>query len=204
MHLVEEAWRCLVGSRLRQRDVGGRARFACVTITLEETSGKDIGSAEHTRSIPRKRSAATVVFTDAEGRVLLCEPSYKQVWEAPGGAVEADESPRDGAVREVREELGLVVEPGRLVAVDYVPPIEGRTEGLIFVYDGGRLAEQQAASIRLADDELRSWAWCTVEVVHERMRPLVARRIEAALGAIREGRVVELENGYPVGTKPTE
>jgi 8-oxo-dGTP pyrophosphatase MutT (NUDIX family) len=174
-----------------------------VTITLEETSGKGIGSAEHTRSIPRKRSAATVVFTDDAGRVLLCEPTYKQVWEAPGGAVEADESPRDGAAREVREELGLVVEPGRLVAVDYVPPLEGRTEGLIFVYDGGRLSEEQTASIRLADGELRSWAWCTVEQAHERMRPLVARRIEAALAAIREGGVVELENGYPVGVKPT-
>ncbi|WP_369372334.1 NUDIX domain-containing protein [Promicromonospora sp. Populi] len=175
-----------------------------MTIALEETSGKDIGSAEHTRSIPQKRSAATMVFTDAAGRVLLCEPTYKQVWEAPGGAVEGNESPRDGAVREVHEELGLVVEPGRLVAVDYVPPIEGRTESLIFVYDGGHMADEQVAAIHLADEELRSWAWCTVDQVHERMRPLVARRIEAALGAIRDGGVVELENGYSVSTKLTE
>ena len=192
-----------MGLQLCQRDVDHSARFVSVTIALGETSGKDIGSAEHTRSIPQKRSAATVVFTDGAGRVLLCEPTYKQVWEAPGGAVEAEESPRDGAVREVREELGLVVEPGRLVAVDYVPPIEDRTEGLIFVYDGGGLTDEQAAAIQLADEELRSWAWCTVDQVHGRMRPLVARRIEAALGAIADGGVVELENGYPVGVKPT-
>lgn len=178
------------------------ATFGCMTITLDELSGKDIGSAEHTRQVPRKRSAATMVFTDGAGRVLLCEPTYKQVWEAPGGAVEADESPRDAAAREVREELGLVVEPGRIVAVDYVPPIGGRTEGLIFVYDGGRLTDEQTAAIRLAEGELKSWAWCTVEQVHERMRPLVARRIAAALGAVVEGGVVELENGYPVGAKP--
>ncbi|MBA8806363.1 NUDIX hydrolase [Promicromonospora sukumoe] len=173
-----------------------------MTITLEETPGKDIGSAEYTRSIPRKRSAATVLFSDGDGRVLLCEPSYKAVWEAPGGAIEADESPRDGAAREVREELSLVVEPGRLVAVDYVPPVEGRTEGLIFVYDGGSLTPEQTDTIRLAEGELKSWAWCTVEQVHQRMRPMVARRIEAALGAITDGGLVELENGYPVGVKP--
>ena len=97
-----------------------------------------------------------------------------------------------------------MVEPGRLVAVDYVPPIDGRTEGLIFVFDGGGLTDEQTAAIQLADGELRSWAWCTVDQVHERMRPLVARRIEAALGAIADGGVVELENGYPVGVKPTE
>ncbi|RPF21087.1 ADP-ribose pyrophosphatase YjhB (NUDIX family) [Myceligenerans xiligouense] len=192
----------LGGVRSLRRADSVKARFACVTITREETSAKDIGSAEHTRSIPQKRSAATVVFTDAAGRVLLCEPTYKQVWEAPGGAVEADESPRDGAAREVREELGLVVGPGRLVALDYVPPIEGRTEGLIFVYDGGRMTDEQAAAIQLPHEELRSWAWCTVDQVHERMRPLVARRIEAALDAIADGGVVELENGYAVGVKP--
>jgi hypothetical protein len=49
----------------------------------EPGQGKDIGSAEHTRTVPRKRSAATVLFTDGVGRVLICEPTYKEVWEAP-------------------------------------------------------------------------------------------------------------------------
>lgn len=165
---------------------------------------QDIGSAEYTHTIARKRVAATVVFTDHTGRVLLCEPTYKQVWEAPGGAVEADESPRDGAAREVREELGLAIDPGRLVAVDHVPAVGGRTEALVFVYDGGVLTEAQTAAVRLADDELRSWAWCTPEDVRERMRPLVARRILAALDAIVEGRVAELENDRTAAGKPAD
>lgn len=166
--------------------------------------GKNIGSAEHTRSIPTKRTAATVVFTDGQGRVLLCQPVYKDVAEAPGGAGETDESPWDTAVREVKEELGLVVELVRLVALDYVPELEGRTEGWIAVFDGGRLTAEQTAAIVLDSTELKSWSWCTVAEVRERMRPLVARRIEATLGAIASGATLYMENGYPVGTKPTE
>ncbi|MFI2486894.1 NUDIX domain-containing protein [Promicromonospora kroppenstedtii] len=165
---------------------------------------QDIGSAQHTHTVPRKRMAATVVFTDHTGRVLLCEPTYKQVWEAPGGAVELGESPRTAASREVREELGLDLGPGRLVAVDHVPAAAGRTEALVLVYDGGRLTGQQTAAIRLAEDELRSWAWCTVDEARERMRPLVARRIAAALRAITEGGVAELENGHPIAGPPAD
>jgi 8-oxo-dGTP diphosphatase len=53
---------------------------------------------------------------------LLVEPVYKDYWEIVGGCVEANESPRPGAAREVKEELGQTVVPGRLLVVDWVPP----------------------------------------------------------------------------------
>jgi ADP-ribose pyrophosphatase YjhB (NUDIX family) len=40
-----------------------------------------------------------VLFTTAADRVLLVEPAYKDYWEIPGGAVEANESPYEAAVR---------------------------------------------------------------------------------------------------------
>jgi 8-oxo-dGTP diphosphatase len=112
-------------------------------------------------ALPRKRMAAAVLFTDVQDRSLLVEPTYKDYWEIPGGIVEADESPYVAAKREVNEELGLLVDPGRLLAVDWVPPKPARTEGVIFVYDGGQLCDSQTASISLPRNELRSWAWCT-------------------------------------------
>lgn len=66
---------------------------------------------------------AAVLFTDPAGRVLLVEPTYKDYWEVPGGAVDADESPYDAAMRELKEELGLSVSPGRLLVVDWVPRV---------------------------------------------------------------------------------
>jgi ADP-ribose pyrophosphatase YjhB (NUDIX family) len=68
------------------------------------------------RSLPRKWMAAGVVIRDADGRVLMVEPTYKDAWEIPGGVVEADESPRAACRRELHEELGLPLEPGRCCA----------------------------------------------------------------------------------------
>jgi 8-oxo-dGTP pyrophosphatase MutT (NUDIX family) len=65
-----------------------------------------------TAKLATKRMAADCLFTDQAGRLRVLEPTYKSTWEIPGGVVERDESPRLAAQREVREELGLSVEPG--------------------------------------------------------------------------------------------
>lgn len=154
-------------------------------------------SGDYTATLARKRMAAAVLFTDAAGRALLVEPTYKDSWEIVGGCVELDESPRQAAIRELKEELGLARVPGRLLVVDWVPPRPGRTEGLMFVYDGGILDERDTAEISLPPPELRAWAWCAEAQIAERMSELVARRVIAALRARAEGTTVELENGFP-------
>ncbi|WP_240669700.1 NUDIX domain-containing protein [Actinoplanes solisilvae] len=57
------------------------------------------------------------------------EPTYKDYWEVPGGSVEADESPYATVVRELKEELGIAVQPGRLLVTDWVPPRPGSDRG---------------------------------------------------------------------------
>ncbi len=144
-----------------------------------------------TATLPRKRMGAALLFRDPAERILLVEPTYKPYWELPGGVVEAGESPRDAAAREITEELGLTVVPGRLLVVDWVPPRDGRTDGLMLVFDGGRFTDP----VRLAETELRSWAWCDPEEAGRRLLPLLARRAEAAGQAARAGITLYLEDG---------
>lgn len=154
---------------------------------------------DYTATLPRKRMGSGALFRDAAGRVLLVEPTYKDHWELPGGAVDGDESPLDAAVREVREELALTVTLGRLLVVDWVPPRPGRTEGVMFVFDGGVLTPATTARIRLPADELRSWAWCTAAEAEQRLSPLLARRTAAATAAAADGATSYLQDGNPIG-----
>lgn len=143
----------------------------------------------------RKRMAATVLYFDAAGRVLIVEPTYVPYWELPGGAVEADESPYAAACREVHEELGLSRPAGRLLAVDWVPPRPDRTEGVVLVFDGGELSADEIAALTVPPDELRGWAWCTADEAAGLLSPLLSRRLVAALDARNAGEVVYLEDG---------
>jgi 8-oxo-dGTP pyrophosphatase MutT (NUDIX family) len=132
------------------------------------------------------------------GRVLLVDPVYKEPWDLPGGAVEAEESPHAACRREVLEELGLDRPPGPVLAVDWVPSTPERPEGLVVVYDGGVLAAEEAAAIRLAEGELARFAFVDRDDVPGLVTPLLARRVAACLDAAGAGSVAALENGISV------
>lgn len=62
---------------------------------------------------------AGAVIRDADHRLLLVRrgrPPALGSWTLPGGRLEPGESPADAAAREVREETGLDVEVGELLA----------------------------------------------------------------------------------------
>jgi len=58
------------------------------------------------------------IITDGTGRLLLIKRGHEPEdgrWSLPGGRVRPGESDPDALVREVLEETGLRVEPGRLI-----------------------------------------------------------------------------------------
>ena len=62
--------------------------------------------------------AAAACIRDEEGRVLLVRRSDgDNLWSLPGGGMELGERAAETVVREVREEIGLEVEPVALIGV---------------------------------------------------------------------------------------
>lgn len=62
--------------------------------------------------------AAAACIWDGEGRILLLRRSDgDNLWSFPGGGMELGERAADAVVREVREEIGLKVEPMALIGV---------------------------------------------------------------------------------------
>ncbi|MEU4034846.1 NUDIX hydrolase [Streptomyces collinus] len=156
--------------------------------------------AAYIASLPRVLAGAATLFRDAEGRVLLVEPNYREGWALPGGTIESDddETPRQGARRETLEEIGLDREPGRLLTVDWVRG-PGRPPLVAYVYDGGVLTAAEFAAIRLQEAELLSWRLVARADVPEHLPGALGRRVLAALDVLAEGGgTAELENGVRV------
>jgi 8-oxo-dGTP diphosphatase len=177
-----------------------REQWAASAVTVVQVSvhrTELLPPGQYVASLARKRMAASAFFRDDQGRVLLVDPTYKEPWDLPGGAVEAEESPYAACRREVAEELGLDQAPGRVLAVDWVPSRPERPEGLIVVYDGGVLSAADADSIVLADGELAGFGFVAEPEVPELVTPLLARRIPSCLAAVTTGTVLSLENGSP-------
>jgi 8-oxo-dGTP diphosphatase len=147
--------------------------------------------------LPRIPASSGAMIFDATGRLLIANPTYKKHWTIPGGIMEDDgESPWEACRREVLEEVALVVEHGRLAAVDFLRPGTKEPGGMRFLFDCGVLADPVLAGIRLQESELSEYRLAEPAEALELLSGPLRRRVGAALAAGTQ--CVYLEDGLPV------
>ena len=173
------------GLRRVEKGHGDRDETASYVVLARLVSDPPLSEPESFRALlnsflPRKRAIGQMLVRDHDGRVLLCQLTYKRDWDLPGGVVEVGESPRLAVGREIEEELALDIEPGGLVLTDWLPPWGGWDDAVCLVFDGGRHDPAIIDDMVTEPREIRTAEFCTLEQVDERCADFTARRIRAA------------------------
>ncbi|WP_327316037.1 bifunctional GNAT family N-acetyltransferase/NUDIX hydrolase [Streptomyces sp. NBC_01235] len=129
----------------------------------------------------RDRPAGRVAVVDPGGAVLLfryCNNEDGVHWALPGGGLEEGESPREGALRELREETGWAdLEPGPLLCTwehEFTRVgILVRQHDHIYVTAGPR-REPAGSDLAAAHatDGILGWRWWTREELVEEAEPV--------------------------------
>lgn len=152
-------------------------------------------------SLPKKRvgAGALLFYKDT---LLIVQPTYNPGWLLPGGTVEGEESPYEGLLREVREELHLIIEPQELLCVDYISNRDVKGEYIQFLFSAKDLTEEQAQKIQLQEYELKDYNFKKIEDALTMLAPPVSRRVHSVLKYREENSgALYLENGLPLNLK---
>jgi len=144
--------------------------------------------------LPKKRMGSGALFLNEQGQILLVNPTYKPQWEIPGGIVEDNESPREACVREVEEELSLILSEPRLLCLDYTHARPERSESLMFIFWGGVLTAAEIGAIRLPMDELSEYRFVDVEEVSRLLTATLADRVLRSFEVIEQQGALYMES----------
>ncbi|MQY08318.1 NUDIX domain-containing protein [Actinomadura macrotermitis] len=157
---------------------------------------------QYVRTLPSATMYAALYFTDAAGDPFLLRSAQgPETWQFPGGNVEhGDATPFATAVRECREETGIVFEgPPVLLLTHFLPPRPAwpcAKVGLVF--DGGTLTPGVLDGVVLDPAEHTEWHVRPRAAWEAELSPRLRARLVALAEARRTGAAAYLCEPEPL------
>lgn len=107
--------------------------------------------------VEKRMSSGAVALVTSDDKVVVVKAHYKKYWSFPGGVVDAGETPRVAAAREVDEEVGIVLDPGQLEYKFVVDRVSDIAQTYQFVFEA-TIDAAQFDHLRPAEDEIEEIA----------------------------------------------
>ena len=150
--LVRPAW----------RTPGGQARWD--VDDLERQLDLPSGGAVHDPRAPLRPAIVAAIVTSKRGVLVERRHDGQPLWTFPAGEIEPGESPADAAVREAKEETGLLVKVSHSIGERNPHPVTGRH----MIYLAAR--PYQGTDVHNGDEaELAEVRWVTLAELSELM-----------------------------------
>jgi 8-oxo-dGTP pyrophosphatase MutT (NUDIX family) len=121
-------------------------------------------------SLEKRMSSSTVAIHDEHDRVLVVKANYKHYWSFPGGIIDAGETPLEAGIREVSEEVGLMLEKDSLTFTFVVDRVSSVAQTYQFVFDA-KVDATVFDSIVLEAEELDEFALVSRQQIIDGDRP---------------------------------
>ena len=134
--------------------------------------------------LPKKRVIGQGLLRSTDGRVLVCQLTYKRDWDLPGGVVDPGESPATCVAREIREELGLELTVSGLLAVNWLAPYRGWDDALLCLFDLGTVDASITDRAKLLRREIRAVHWVDPQDLTDRVAPYTAAMVAEVLAEL--------------------
>ena len=134
---------------------------------------------EYLNNLPKKISSAGALFFNADWEILLLETNYKKDLEIPGGIIEENESPKQAAEREVKEELWIERQLWELLVCEY--QITDEFECYAYIFDGGLLSQSHIDSFHLWESEIKQVTFFDKDDLWDKIKPQLRHRIQQSI-----------------------
>lgn len=124
--------------------------------------------------------SAGIIFVN-NGELFIAHATETKYWDIPKGGVDANESHREAAIRECREETGFVVSPSDLVSLG-VFDYSVKKKLALFLYTGYDYPKAEEGycvstfvSYGRTLPEMDDYRYIPLSEMHEYLRPNMAR-----------------------------